>query len=694
MAKKVPGPFKKPINEKNFEKKFLKHIQHPGDKKFLKSCFTLSDGMYTVKDNLDDEAVKKMKVLLKAVKTNRKGAVNVLPLALAVLLVGGIVFFVTVLMNPLLEKALERGLELVFEAKSDVSGFRLSITKVQVKFNSLTVANRDSPMKNLFEMGRTEFRMNPRALLMGKINIEEMRADSLRFGTDRKVSGALPYVEPKPKKEKVQSDMPPLVDLKNFDAKALLDREIDKLTTPKAYEEAAKAYNDAVVKWQGQISAVEDRTKELQDRAAPVMAINVNQLNNVETITATIKDITALVTSVKGAVDDANNLVNGIQADVNTAMRLEQTARNAINQDVAHLKSYIDFKSGAALSALEPSIREILSDQAQQYIDYGVRALEVLEKLKEKSAEAPKKEKEKKVKQPAFKGRTVYFPTKQYPQFYIGILASDFTIPGWNWAIDIRGISTDPDLSDEATTLALTARETGNNPVEVAAKAGADFRTKSTELFNASVNGKGFAVSIGDYLKQAGIGGFNGVSSFTVSFGGTKTGNISGGGDIAITQAKLVEPTGTLAVAIDEAMRSFKSVDMQIGYEHIKDGKDSFTLKTNLTNLVGDIVKRTAEQYINQATKEIERVVKDYVSSQLEGTLGEKADLDQLLAIAKGDKAALDKLTKSLEDKQAEFEKKIKGAAEEAAEKAQQQAKDALQNSLKDAQIPKLPFGR
>ncbi len=693
MAKKAPGPFGKPIKEKTFEKKYLKYIEHPGDKKFLVSCFTLADGVYTPKDDPDDKAIKKMKALLKVIKNNRKGTVKILPLTLAVLFVGGIVFFVTVMMNPLLEKALERGLEMIFEAKSDVNGFRLSLTKLQIKFDSMTVANRDSPMKNLFEMGHTEFRMNPRALLTGKVNIEEIRADSLQFGTPRRVSGALPYVAAKPVKEKPKVDVPPLVDLKNFDAQALLDRELDKLTTPKAYEEAAEAYNDAVVKWQGQIKAVEDRTKDLQDKAAPVMAINVNQLNNAETIISTIKDITELVNSAKGAVDDATNLVNGIQEDVNTAKRLEQTARNAINNDIAHLKSYVDLQSGAAFSALEPSIREILSDQAQQYIDYGKLALEVLQKLKAKSAEIPKSETNKKAKQPAFKGRTVYFPTKQYPQFYIGILASDFTLNDWNWGIEIRGISTDPDLSDEATSLAFTAKETRTNPIEVNVKASADFRTKSTELFTTSVGGKGFAVSIGDYLKEAGIGGFQGNSNFTVSFGGTKTGNISGGGDVAIVQAKVINPQGTLAEAIDEVVQSH-TITMEIGYEHIKDGKDQFTLKTNLGTLVGDIVKRTAQQYINQATQQIEKTVREYVSSHLEGTLAEKADLDQLLAIAKGDKAALDKLTKTLEDKQSEFEKKVKGAAEEAADKAKQQAKDAIQESLKDAQIPKLPFGR
>jgi uncharacterized protein (TIGR03545 family) len=687
MAKKAPGVFRKPIKQKKFEKKYLKYIEHPGDKKFFAECFTLKDEKYHLKDDMDEKNIKKLKSLVKVIKTNRKGSVKIIPIALAAILIGGFIFFVTVLMNPLLEKATESGLETIFEAKSDVYGFKVSLTKLQIKFDSLTVANKNSPMKNIVEMGHTEFRMNPRALLFGKVNIEEIRADSFQFDTDRTVSGALPNREvPPPPPPKPKSNMPPLIDFENFDAQALLERELDKLSTPKAYETAAKAYTDTVTKWKGQINAIKKRTEELQDKVTPVLSIDINEMNNVQNITTAIKDIADLVNSVKGAADDATGLVDAIEEDVNTAKNLEQTARNAITNDINHLKSYVDLQGGAAFGALEPSIREILSGQAEQYVSYGMIGLNALEKLKAVSEELPKSEKvEEKPKQADFEGRTVYFPTKQYPRFYIGTIASDFTLNDWNWGIEITGISSDPDISDEKTSLGFTAKEVRENPIEINTLASADFRTASSDLFGVEVAGSGLAFSLGDVLEEAGIGGFKGVSNFLISFDGAKSGDVSGGGNVAITQSQIVDPKGTLAEAIDEALRSTEAVNLDISYDYIKDGEDQFSLDTNLGDLVAEIVRRTAERYVQQALQEIEQVVRDYVTSHLEGTLAEKVDLDEILAIAKGDEAALDRMNNLLEDKKAEFEQRLRNAAEEAVDKAVDKAVDEAKDQAKDA---------
>jgi hypothetical protein len=75
-------------------------------------------------------------------------------------------------MNPLLERALESGLEYLFEARADVDNFHLNIIHFRIKMDGITVANRHDPMKNLFQTGRIEFRLKPEAVLRGKIYIE------------------------------------------------------------------------------------------------------------------------------------------------------------------------------------------------------------------------------------------------------------------------------------------------------------------------------------------------------------------------------------------------------------------------------------------------------------------------------------------------------------------------------------------
>jgi hypothetical protein len=56
-------------------------------------------------------------------------------------------------------------------------------------------------------------------------------------------------------------------------------------------------------------------------------------------------------------------------SDINTARSLEQNARTAITGDIDPLKSYINLGSGSAFAALEPFIREVLSDTGEMYFD-------------------------------------------------------------------------------------------------------------------------------------------------------------------------------------------------------------------------------------------------------------------------------------------------------------------------------------
>jgi uncharacterized protein (TIGR03545 family) len=698
---RVPGPFKKPLPEKRLEKRYLKYLQQPGDREFFASCFREREGMMVFLEEPDRKTVKRVKALLKEIKKNRKGPVKFLPLAAAAIVAAALAFFFTVLMNPLLEGALEKGLEALFEARAEVDGFNLNLLRFRAGIRRIAVADRDAPMKNLFETGRLEFRLKPEAVLRGKIYIEEVRADDLRFGTDRKVSGTLPARPPKAKKPKSpKPDAPPLVDLKNFDAMGLLNREYDKLASPKAYDAAAAAYNESAAKWKGEVEAVQARVAELRNAAGPLLSIRADNLRDVPAIMETVQEITAMVTTVEAAVGDADRIVGGLQDDLNTALALEQTARSAITGDLNHLKSYLDFGSGEVFEALEPSIREILSDTAERYMDYGLRALEVLEKMKAEAAAKPKTEKPKKEPKLAFKGRDVNFPLRAYPKFFLGVLASDFTLGGWNWGFDLRGVSSNPDLSGVPVTLALSLGETeGAAGRNVGFKGSADFRTAAAERFGAAVSGGGFPVSLGDQLAQAGIGGFRGDVAFELDFSGKTGGGVSGGGKVAVENAQLVDPSGTLAEAIDTALRQAKALNLGISYEHRPGGSDDFSVTTNIVDLVKDALRRIVEAYARKAADELERALREKIAQYIDGKFVSKEELDALFRIARGDKSAVDQLKNSLENRKNEFERKIRDAAGEAVDQAKEEARrqaeqavqDALQGKTPTLQAPSLP---
>jgi len=694
---KIPDVLKKPIKEKIFEKCFIKYIEHPHDREFFVSCFENLNDEYIIRGNLTGKEVKKLKSLLKWIKLNRKGAVKIVPLLFAGVIAAAFVIFFTVFANPLLGRAMEKGLEAIFEAKSDVRGFRLSLIRFSFSIGSITVADRDAPMTNLFEMGRTEIRLKPAAVLRGKIYIEEIRADHILFGTERRVSGALPFnpAREKRKKEKTAKDAPPLIDLQNFDAMALLEQEYGKLSTPKLYDEAIKAYNETLTKWQGQADSASAKIKELQTSAQPLLSLNINNMRDLDSISQTVQDINNMISSVQSAADEASGIISGIENDVNTARRLEESARNAINDDINHFRSYIDLGSGSAFAALEPFIRDILDDSVEQYIDYGLRAIEVLETLKAQAEAKPKTEQPKKEQKTAFKGRDVIFPVVSYPKFYLGILASDFTLGEWNWAFDLRNVSSNPDLSGGPVSLALGLTETGGSLERQAAFNGsADFRTNPPQKFSAVVNGDGFPVGLTDQLKSAGINGFSGAANFSVNLTGHNDGGVSTGADVSIKQARLIDPQGTFAEAAATAIGEVGHIDLGIQYIHYVNRNDEFKLSTNLAELINQILRRTVEAYAQKAMDEIERALRERIDQYIDGRFVSKEEADLLLRAARGDMTAIEQVKNLLNNKKNEFEQRLRNMADEAVQQARneatRQAEQAVQDILQ-GQTPSMP---
>jgi len=687
---KAPGAFKKPIKKNKFDKRFAKYIEHPQDKQFLYSCFELKDDTYTARGNLTKDDVKKLKTLLKAVKENRKIPVKLIPIAFAASITAAVVLFFAIFANPLLERAMELGLEAAFEARADVKNLRLSLVPLRIAMNGVTVANRDKPMTNLFQLGKTEINIRTDAILRGKVYISKIEASEIRFGTERKVSGALPGKPPREKKEKVEkekSDEPPLVDLKNFDAMALLNQEFDKLSTPKLYDEAINFYNETSTKYKAQVDSSTAKVNELRTMTDPLLKINVNDMRDPQTIRSTIEKINTAVNTVQSTANDVTTIANGIDSDINKARRMEANARNAITSDINHLKSYIDPESGAAFAAVEPFIREALSDAANQYLDYGIIALKVLDEMKAQNAtNKPKKEKPKKVPKVVFKGRDVIFPTVTFPAFYLGQLKSDFTIEAWNWAFDLQNISSDPDLTyrldnnKQAITLYFHANEeSGSLRRNVTFNGKADIRTVSQERFNAKVAGTGFPVSLGDQLSGLGVGGLKGTSEFNVNMTGQPDGGFTSGGDVKINQAALVNPNGTIAEAIDVAIRQAGNINLGMQYIHKINQNDEFKITSNIADLFAKALRNIAEAYVKKAMDELENALRQKIDQYIDGRFASKDDVDTLLKIVKGDKSAVDQMKNSLNAKKDEFEKKLKDLA-----------KDTATQAIKD-NTPKLP---
>ncbi|GMO26507.1 MAG: TIGR03545 family protein [Termitinemataceae bacterium] len=692
MAKKICGLFKKPIKEKLFEKKFLKYIEQKSDKEFLKEMFELKDGFWTLPvfsaSKEDLAKITRLNKLAKDIKANRVLPVNFIPLAGAGIVFAGAFIFFTVIMNPLLEGIIENALENVFEAKADIKKFNLNLLRFRVSMQSMTIANADSPMENLIDIGRMEIRLLPQAVLRGKIYIEEIRADSMQFGTERTSSGELPaYKKKQLEAAKAKPPAPPLIDLKQFDAMALIKQEYDNLKSPQLVDTVYNFSNGLADKWQEKAGDTKKQVTDLQSAARPILNFNVKGIDirdpkSVQDLIKLVADGKTMVDKVKTAKESAAGIVDGVQSDVKQSREMLAGVQSSIQSDYNHLKSFLDFSGGAYKDILNPAIEQILTGTAQKYIMYGKRLLSAAEKLKAYQ-QTMQAEKPKKI---VFKGRDVQFPTMQYPKFYLGIFASDFTLNDWKFSFDLRDVSSAPDLIVRPTTLNIGIEELSGSKKMFSVKTLGDFRANPVAyLYEVEVEGKNIFARLERQLssiQEIGIGGFEGNIGFNVSANGYKAGQRTVEGNLVLFQAVVIEPAGTIAEALNEAVQEAGKVEIGFKTEHTTEDGNHISINSNLFDLITASLKKAADKYLKQAQAELERALKEYISNYLkEKNISVSIEqLDSIFSAIKVDAASIDSLQTTLQTKVSEMESKVKGLGtqkiDEAKETAQQVANE------------------
>ena len=117
IEKKAPRIFRKELSDKKFNKTVLKRINIKEDQAFLLSVFQKkANGNYQLIDTLSTDQLKKLKNLAKAIKKN-KGAIQRGKLSILLLIIGLIIIFNLFIRDKLLERAMEKSLQSVFQAR-------------------------------------------------------------------------------------------------------------------------------------------------------------------------------------------------------------------------------------------------------------------------------------------------------------------------------------------------------------------------------------------------------------------------------------------------------------------------------------------------------------------------------------------------------------------------------------------------
>ncbi len=111
-----------------------------------------------------------------------------------------VVLLLFVFRDAIARPAAVQGLQALFGARAEVAGLKSTLSP-SVELKGVSVANRNEPMRNLFEFDRMAGGASAGGLLAGRLHVEELALEGLKFGTERSESGALPGAEAEPPEE-------------------------------------------------------------------------------------------------------------------------------------------------------------------------------------------------------------------------------------------------------------------------------------------------------------------------------------------------------------------------------------------------------------------------------------------------------------------------------------------------------------
>ena len=713
-AKKLPGLLKKKYTQKQFEKKILKKLYIQDDITYVKSLFKKenvkgSEKLAIPMDmELTKKEVKRLKVIAKSIKKN-KGRVKVgsfVAVAAVIALVG---ISVTFFKNQLVKYAIKNAMQNVFAAKCDIDSVRVEIFGAQLKVNHLAQANKDEPMKNIFEFEKLDLNFNLAQLLRGRFDAENIEITGVALGTERKTSGALPAKAVQQKVEEVKDESGFYSALKDKRGTAL-DTAKDNLTAAFAaynpknvaddikenFKTAEKAKEvEAEVKaivdtWKAKPAEIEAQVKSFQSSAQTLASINVNNLKTPAQIQDAISKITSAIEDGKKVKSNVENVSNSIKGDSDKVKRLSDELSKTVAADKALISEkvgmYTSFNADTAKGILSGCLDSVAYETLGKYYPYLKKAIDYAGGMKNaNAADSGSKEKtDKKAKKAKNKtstgrlaGRDVYWKKDNVPKFLIERLAAS--------GLGLEATATDisSDMDKRGAPMVAKGSYTTEKQVHRAGLT-IDARTSSKAPLitgNYSGNNYPFTMDMSKAVSADGVPSLEGITTINGTLTADADYSFGIDGKLGMSPVKLTSaplPNETADKLYQGAIASIKdlTVGAKVGFSPVK-GLD-LNISSDLDKKLMQAMQSMASTMMGEASAKAMAKVKEQQAKIDEMSGGAMSKITEFAGINTSLNNSTNKVN-SMNDQLEAKKKELAGALANAGKNA---AGDAVKNAL------------
>lgn len=465
---KIPRLFKKSLTEKKLNKKILKRIYIADDKKFVSSLYKQTSlnkkgvALYSIPKDMmiEKKEQQRLKALAKEIKS-QKGRIKFVPLFATIGAIFAVLLVVSIFKNRIVRKIIVNTCESIFEAKCDIDYVNLKIFDASFYLKRLQIANKNEPMKNLFECEKIVFNFDLTALIKGRFVTEEISITGMQTNTPRTYSGDI-SAKIAAKKAKPDSAFVKMVKARSnaaldsmkasfqgvfdkYNPINIIDECYQNMQTPAVAKQTEQKAKELITKYQAKPKEIETQINEIQKTANELASIDYNALKkDPRKIPATVKQIQKAKEDVDKVQKELTNIINDSKKDLNDAKLLAKNIQSSIDKDKNLLSSKINSLTSLNISDGKRFISSTLEGAGYQllgkYYPYAIQGVNYLLTLKNKPKEPKKEDKINLLIDNRSKGRNVYY-RKNPPKFWI----KKFSVEGFNFTFNMRDISSDMD---------------------------------------------------------------------------------------------------------------------------------------------------------------------------------------------------------------------------------------------------------
>ena len=695
-AKKLPGIFKKTYKEKAYSKNLLKKFYIEADKKFVEKLYSPSQdkkGRNIMVCNKSVEItkadLKRYKLIAKQIKM-QKGGIKLVPLIAVAVLVAVLSAGVSLFKNIIIEKAITSAMQGIFGAKTDIAKVDFQFFNASLEINGLEQANKDSPMKNLFQIDSIKTSFNLTDLLRGKFHAENLSVEGVAIDTERKKSGELPIKPAKTKEEKqtesalsakkqelseeASAKLKEMFD--SYNPEKMLENLQNELKSPAVASQISTDVQQKVEKWSSLPAELQEKVNAFSKNVNDIANTNFSKINDVAKLKSTLEKINSTAKSgeeLKKLIEKSNS---DLFSDSKAIADYSNKIQTAIKSDYA----LVDSKISEMKSVLSPAgLNEIMTNAVQSvlyqmcgkyypYVSKGLNAALSAQKSSSEKETEKSAEKTEKTVMTRHPGRTVFFKQDTVPTLFI----ENVTASGYEYKTDnllfkgnAKNIANNQNMTGKPTDISADFKIAGN-PNNASVKIDARTNTNSP-LVTASYTGSGIPVNA-----DAQVFAFTSKSTIKAKMTADTNGKVSLNG---VLDMNISEMTGMqfdvekISELYNTALSNISrlTVDFSIGINEDK------TMTISLNNL-DSLASQLTTPVVKTLTAELNSIAADARSSAAK-LLSEKTGvatekIEQFTNIknsVNSSKESVNNLQKKLEQKKKQINDQITNSTKAAA---------------------------